>query len=427
MLRRRLRPVLALALATSACAEQPSFWVRWELARAGEGAEAKRVESVDQCTELGISRVRITTLEGGAVVDERDYPCFPEGYPELPAPGPELGAGTYTVQVTALSRRGVPFTVTVIDDITKEETVENTAFAIETITVSNAGKRPEIDFPIFGVAECDDGVDNDLDGYSDLADPSCESRDDVERGDQSVAQVTVRPRLLGDNPAASCGGLGLSRFVVELVGAETYSHAFECGAPSEVFSAVIPPGDYEARVLGQDFQGETRAIVELPGEPDIAVRADTEYVAAIFDVDFTLASFVEPIEAGFNFSLEYGDDASAVTACSFGALQLGAVRITPLAGGEPTTVTLFDDAQEVLDGEATIDCGALTSIRTAAPLTWGEGGVEDLALRVEAFSADDAALAEPCFANTEEPFPLAPNATVGIRVPRVSTEGLCAD
>ncbi|MCY1004989.1 hypothetical protein OV079_05260 [Nannocystis pusilla] len=82
MLRARLAPLALATVAAAGCAEDPSFAVRWRLQPLDqvEVSEAAELVSVDQCTELGISRIRVSTRDGGnALLDEREFPCFPAG------------------------------------------------------------------------------------------------------------------------------------------------------------------------------------------------------------------------------------------------------------------------------------------------------------------------------------------------------------
>src|SRR5688572_6994878 len=109
MPRPRLLTLLALAAATG-CTEDPSFSVRWQLGRRAD--DIATLTSVAQCTELGISRMRITTRKADNIIDEREFSCFPQGFDDVDAavPGPEVGPGTYAVTVTAIGHRGVPYT-----------------------------------------------------------------------------------------------------------------------------------------------------------------------------------------------------------------------------------------------------------------------------------------------------------------------------
>ena len=75
MLRARLASVLVLAL-TGACTESPSFSVRWKLHPHTDaelqGADIAPLLSVKQCTELGISRMRVTTRDAnGTIVNQK--------------------------------------------------------------------------------------------------------------------------------------------------------------------------------------------------------------------------------------------------------------------------------------------------------------------------------------------------------------------
>lgn len=446
--------VVALAL-VSACTENSSFFVRWQLGRSEDSVEILR--SVDQCTELGISRIRVTTRDAAAtIVDERDFSCFPAGFEDTDAvaPGPAVGAGTYTVTLTAISRLGVPFTA---DDAggsssgggggsdTGATTTSGSgsdpadekviAFDAKEIVIAETGQGTRVtDFRIVGVAECDDGIDNDLDGYTDLSDPSCRgSRVADEQSDIATAQITIRPHLLGDNPNATCSGLGLRSIDLELAGPTPLAQRITCTTTSQTFSDDLAPGDYTLSITGVGFDDATRAVIPL--DPKVAAfnLAPSGFRSVDVDADFSIPTFLAPIDAGFSFSIEYqaADDALPLTSCSPVAdgLVLDQVRITIVdqdGAPVPSAAVLADPDPPILLDGATLPCTDLLKVRSVAPLVWDDtpGNYSALGVVVEAFPAGSNT---PCYGNADAPTPAAPNASFSIRVPRLSAAGACAD
>jgi hypothetical protein len=437
MPRPRLLTLLALAAATG-CAEDPSFSVRWQLGRSAD--DIATLTSVAQCTELGISRMRITTRKADSVIDEREFPCFPQGFDdvEAAAPGPEVGPGTYAVTVTALGHRGVPYTdpgAPPADEESGGESDEGDviASAAREVTIRETGENQQLrDFAIVGPPECSDGVDNDRDGAADLADPSCRgSAAGSESGDLAAAQITVRPELLSGNPHATCAGLGLSTIKLALAGPTPLERSFECGTTPRTISEDLSGGAYTVTVSGHGFDGSERARPPLdPAQAMFELKA-SDFRTISLDADFTIASLLAGLSAGFSFSLEYeaAPDTLPVTTCTpgQGSLVIDNVEITLLdeAMAPITGAALYDGMMPLpLDGTP-IPCTDLLKVRTVEPLLWDDqdGGRQAVSVMIEAFPAGSDT---PCF-GTDMPEPAAPNASFAILLRRLSTEGACAD
>lgn len=421
MSRLRLAPVAALALA-SACAEDPSFVLRWQVGRDAEEAKAPLL-SVRQCSELGIARVRVTTAEQGTneVVDTREFPCFPDEFLERDGAvgGPEVGAGTYDVTITALTRRNVPRPLP-----DKQQ-----------VTVHASGEgQPVTSHRILSVGECDDGIDNDRDGGVDNGDLACRQGQARESLDNNATVFTFQATLLGDNPAATCAGLDLKELRVTLDGDTMNAQAIPCTTLLQSFSAYLPPGEHTWSVAGVDFAGKV-ATKELTGDDASFTVSEEGYALVEIAVDIDIASFLVPFDTLLRFSIAYEPYPGAEDRyCSpdAGTLSLG-----------PTVVTLLDDSNESVTSitlaDAKMDedpdfplegiCDSFTPLRITSPIPWsGMAGQRDYSLKVETWAAgDDPMTTKPCFSNAAAPAPLAPGISPGIVVPRTRSDGTCAD
>jgi hypothetical protein len=444
MLRARLAPLALASVAAAGCAEDPSFWVRWRLQSPVEAevSEAAELVSVDQCTELGISRIRISTRDGSnALVDEREFPCFPAGFeaPDARAPGPEVGAGSYSVTVTALGRRDVQFCADEpVEDVGDTDGTEVDtsckkvlASTAQDVVIQATGEGKQLpDFVIVGAPQCSDGIDNDRDGYTDLADPSCAGdRGGLEVGDSAGAQILVRPDLMSGNPNAYCVGLQLGEIELAIDGPTAKKIRFPCTTTVQTISEPLDPGDYTLSVTGLGANGKPLAVPMLDAEASAFTLAPDGFQSVDLIADFTIASFLAPIEAGFSFSLAFlsGPDELPLTTCEpEPGLVLDRARITVLdADLQVVPTAALRDGQNpplVLDGVATVPCEQLGKIRDIEPLVWDDAapGHEALYLRIEAFAPGSDV---PCYGNGEDPEPAAPNASLPVELARTSFDG----
>jgi len=420
-----------LVLAT-ACAEDPSFVLRWQVGRDAADAE-KTLLSVRQCSELGLSRVRVTTFDraDNSEVDSREYPCFPEAFnfPEGTVAGPEIGAGEYDVTIVGLTRRG----------LIREDAGELLGRAEQTITVRASGEGQLADgFRLIGISECDDGIDNDRDGNIDAADLACRQGETRESLDNSATLFTFQATLLGGNPLATCVGLGVTGLRVILDGDVAGAQQIPCTTVPKSFSAYLPPGTHTWAVEGL-------------GAGDIAVTQaiagpDAEFTVSSFGfgfvpiaVDLGIDSFLAPFSESLRLSIEWQPYEGApkprsceAPAYDFGVLVLGTTIVTLLDenGASVDTVTLLDpgmnmDAVFPLEGT----CTDFKSAHTTSDLIWSAmPGQRSYSPQVETWAAaDDPMLAGPCYSNAAAPAQLAPGISPSITVPRTRTDGTCAD
>lgn len=455
---RRLAPVVVLALA-GACSESPSFSVRWKVVPYGDERtveDAPDLVSVGQCTDLGFVRMRMTTRDANyAVVDEREFPCFPSEFAhknpetdayEAVAPGPEVGPGTYTVTLTAIGRRGITFcdfaedddgagsggTTDAADGESPRECAGRVlAWDAREIEITETGQNLRVpDFLIQGVPQCRDGVDNDRDGYTDLADPSCRGdRTAAESSALATAQVIVRPRFMGGNPNASCASFGVSRIEVHIDGPSPVRHSFACTTSAQSFTADLTPGDYTISVAAYDPSDEQLAAADL--DPALAAFTldPSGFHAVDLEADFAVDNFGD-MEAGFAFSLQYIPEEEPVDpSCKAEVVgvDLQDIRVRLLdENGElvPGALVLTPGQPAVpLDGVTPIPCDMMKAVRRVEPLPWGPNGHDFLAVVVEAFPAGSDT---PCYGNADAPAPAAPNGDFVINLPRLSDQGACA-
>ncbi len=431
------RPRLPFAafglLLATACAEDPSFVLRWQVGRDAADAEATLL-SVRQCSELGISHVRVTTVDRAdrSEVDSREFPCFPKAFntPEGTVNGPQVGAGEYDVTIVGLTRRGLT---------RKGADAEPLGRDRRTLTVNESGEGQLANmFRLVGIDECDDGIDNDRDGGIDDGDLACRQGEPREDLDNSATLFTFQATLLGDNPSATCSGLGLTSLRVILDGDVAAAQQIPCTTVLQSFSAFLPPGKHSWAVegLGPGDVPVTQQIVGAGSEFEIGALG---FGFVPIAVDLGIETFLAPFNEALRFSVEYQpyedtplDRPCDVTGLDFGKLVLGATIVTLLDenGVEVMSVMLADadmDEDATFPLEAT--CTDFDRVRNTTEIPWsGTAGQRAYAIKVETWAAaDDPMAAAPCFSNKAAPMQLAPGISPSIIVPRTRTDGTCAD
>jgi len=422
-----------LLLPAAACEEDPSFRLRWRICAAedegcgddSDGA-APLLLSASQCSSVGIGKVRVTTKDSlGFLADVRARACFPTGFKDDDAlvDGPALPPGTYSVEVRGLRR-----SARLDDDGHSLPGWEGEDGPLVIHTMENVeiveDEIQKLDgFELLPPPQCDDGVDNDDDGATDLFDPACRAPDQSGReegdGTVTVTQFRLELSLLNRNPNARCAGLGIARFRVTLADGSDVIEPITCPASglgtgtAFYFADVLPEGTSSLRVTAVDKDDVARTLpvdLHLPGNPG---EAGTLSFAVDFDDSLFDPSILD--EARFTLAFRSHPDAALRFCDPPGRENLAVDEIG---------IRLLDAHGRPLDPPATLATDspvgpgtALDGSRFSCPnrevwtedLSWG-----GYVMAVEAFSPQG----DVCFAS-EVPFPLGPGENVLVELPRV--------
>lgn len=450
MARAHLLWVAALGVAASACKEDPSFRMRWDVA-------GETLEDPTQCAEHGMfDVVALTFDELGLLADSRRYPCFPGSFenPDATVAGPTLPPGEYAVQVRAVSRNLNRW----VDDVTLAQEIFEadlagrdylTDFDFVTCRVGASAPscRPEdlscdcttvqvredttvdLDILELGVPpECADGIDNDVDGLVDGSDPACAgefSSDSTEGRNVAASEFDIRVSLLDGNPTAQCSGLGVATLQASM-GGQVLAQTSDC-EESLRFLAIVD----DALADGPAVDGRRPATVQLDAldGSGTAIATPIEIPVLVpvafgdfftLQADFSADSFIDPIVAPARIRVAFSAyEDGPVRNCDAppgrGFLEIAQMRVTLLDahGGaiEPPIVA----GGIALDG-ADIPCSAQQL--TTGDLTWG-----DYLARLEGLSAEG----DVCFSNAAALGRVAPADPVVVLADRVSSSGSCRD
>lgn len=429
--RPRSRVVLLALVGVVGCAEEPSFDLRWAIAQSDapeDLAAAEPLTSVEQCAEVGIERFRLDVFEkppGDAEIADEDrvlvasrfYPCFPRAFGELAAlaEGLPLAPGDYEVELVGLRRQGDEWPCTGVD-AEGNETVLACAQASSDLQVA-AGQRPSLEFVVPAPPQCDDGVDNDLDGRVDGNDLGCAIAGLDEGDDQGLQALVLDVRLLAnDLVEPKHVGLDVSEpFTIEIDGTEVArsSPVIVEGqlAPWPlplVYVQDLALGTHTLRVTGQGGDGP----MTVGKQREFTVEGLFGFVTESFE--FGAADFLAPIQELLRVSwvLDVG------TYCSHYALDLTELRVKVGLADTP-----LPEGALVIDGEPGIVSAGWHSfacapqeLRSAAPLVWGD---EPYVIEFEAYS--DAG--EKCFASGAQPTRPSGNDPLPLTLSRVLVDG----
>jgi hypothetical protein len=429
---RRASLVALFLLPAAACEEDPSFRLRWRICEPEDtgcaddaDGSAPLLLSASQCSTVGIGKVRVTTKDAfGLLADIRERACFPSGFKDAKASvnGPALPPGTYSVEVRGLRRSAR------LDEDGKslfgweDEDGPLVIHTVEDVEIVEDEILPLESFELLPPPQCDDGVDNDNDGATDLFDPACSTpgQDGREEGDGGVTltQFRLELSLLNHNPNARCAGLGIARFRVALLDGSDLIEPITCpagglGTGSAFFFTDVVPGGVsvlEVTAVDKDDVARTRPVeLALPADPGEAGTLS-------FAVDFDDGLFEPPILDDASFTLAYRPhpDATLRFCDPPGAenLVIDEIGIHLLdAHGRPLDppATLATDSP--VGPGATLDGTPFSCPNRevwTTDLTWG-----GYLMEVQAFSPEG----DVCFA-TVDPIPLGPGENVALEIPR---------
>jgi hypothetical protein len=402
----------------AACGEPPSYQLRWSVIDAEGQGEA--LTQVSQCSEVGVSAVRVTTLVGGddlctgLVVDEREYPCRPDSFAaEQPVDGPTLEPGAYTVLLQGLRRDGDPW-YCAADDLETSCTLDEfadpcVARAVSEVSVAE-GALPLVEGELLAPLACDDGIDNDRDGKVDGQDPGCilddAGREDAELG-ITLFQTTV---AFLDSRVIRPSNIGVQSLQLDIDGAPFATvpigaldfDRWPFGIPLQV-TRELASGNHTLSMTALASDGTALTETQTLATPFLVDEGAANYVT--WDVAFTDDSFLEPIIQPISMiiSLQLGPDVAST--CELGGFDTATTAPIPV---ERVFVRVLDENGQPLDA-ATLALngtahagGAIAAVDEAdgwvsfacpssdvesQPLTWGRYTVE-----IEAQAGGD-----PCF------------------------------
>ena len=407
------RPALVLALALApACAESPSVELRWRIQAEDleEGAEPPTLTSIRQCTSVGISSLRLTTRQDGFPVDVRELPCFPDEFSAGSglAPGPELDPGTYELTLQGLRRStGTPWAEGV--SVSADVTINDGAVALLEDLVLPAPPT------------CDDGIDNDGDGYVDSADIDCRVTNPRESNQVTNIQFFVSPSFLGDNPYVTCGTVGITTFRLRVDDDPSTDRVIGCSTLTSSFSRRIDPEqeEHSVSITGLDFDNVAVTETKVTEFTVTGAQGKPIDVDAAFTGTDLLSTLTAPIQ--FIVAFEPGEDAAKdfryCAADADSSLEIAELtaRVVDLETDEPVDTILVggDLDGTALDGTP-FACHATPLI--TADLDWGNYGIE---------LTGRSAAGDVCYST--EPVQAGPGILINVILPRASSEGTCAD
>jgi hypothetical protein len=389
--------VMALAL-MSGCDEPPSYLVRWTLVEQAdlEHPDPPPLTSVKQCAEVGVSKVRVTTnTPGGTEVDVREFACFPGAFERGDAVEvPALPAGEYVVKVEGLRRTGETW------DCAESETC--VAFAESSVTIAE-GSQPTVEVVLLEPPQCDDGIDNDLDGRVDSKDPACIlDATDLEAADFGVALFQTSVTFLGSSvvtpPRVSVDKLRLEvdgELLRELSASELDTTSWPFRLP--LIGGSYDPGEYVFTIVATDQDGNPRT---MPLTAPLVVSED-EAGFVVGQFDFTGDLFLEPIveELSVNINLSLDPAGKHISTCTLGGFPLKTIesmwfRVTD-ENDQPLAVADLglNDFMPVDQPGGWISLQCPTKSVLSMPLVWGSYKLE-----VEARIGDAV-----CFTNEGTP------------------------
>ena len=258
-----------MTITLSACAEKPSFELRWRVTDDSEQLQ-QAVDSLPllstaiDCSEHGLSKIRLEThRDDGTIADRREFACFPQEFESGdPVPGPALDPGTYTLHLSALRRGGDPWQCNPKAPVDGQDCDPLFHYdeatgdcdpcigrALASIELSKDGELDIQEFAFLTPPQCNDGIDNDGDGRIDELDPACLRDPEANEADESGETLVVLRSLFLDNSAISCEAVEVDRIRIEFEnesGSVESHRDLDCEAAIPAFSLALSPGTKQA-------------------------------------------------------------------------------------------------------------------------------------------------------------------------------------
>jgi hypothetical protein len=283
--------LLGGALVLAGCGQPPGFELRWRIADANasdsELSKAPPLETVKQCSDVGIFWVRVTAKLGEAEVWVDEFPC--SSSIESGVEAPPLEPGEYTLEVQGLRRNGEPWA------FDSEAGVPRIAYGETTVTVTE-GDPPIVDAFLRAPPGCDDGIDNDLDGTVDNQDPGCEVETPAGYGESNDADLTLftlAVSFLG-SPAVRPDNVGVNSIRLEVDG-ELLAEVpeYELDFSQWEFRLPIAVGEYTEGTLSVTAIGDVGPVT-VPQTLEFSMQS-VPYTVFDFGSEMFLEPIVEPV------------------------------------------------------------------------------------------------------------------------------------
>ncbi len=370
------------------CADEPSFQLAWRIATdptLTDPSDAPELISVQQCSEVGIEKVRLEVRRPGDSPISlprltRYYACFPNPFDAAePIDGPTLGPGEYELELIGLRRNGSEWLCPGVDD--EGNAVEvGCVRASGSVTVSE-GALPELAFLLTAPIQCDDGVDNDRDGRVDGSDPACVLGESLESFDAGLTLFQLSVGILA-NPLIEPNHVGIDNFALAVDGEPLDTLSPSAGVGSlwpwrfPLLDARLTAGPHTLSLVALD--GET----ELTSTPTFDFVVDPEQGAFVFH-EFVLGSgdFLTPISDPLAVAWAMASaDALDQPPCG----PIDDMRVRVRAGDSIVPLGVDDllmfpgaplaNASEQAEGWLAFDCDNGGRLLSTAALTWDEAG-----------------------------------------------------
>lgn len=397
------RPRLAIAslalVGIAGCAEEPGVELRWAIHDGGGEDEVAPLVNVQQCAEVGIERFRfdayaLPRLPSDLPSESRSFPCFPSvfGNPDAFLDGPTLAPGDYEIELIGLRRNGLEWSCG--DELAPLPCARTSAEL--SVSASDPGR---LDLVVAPPPQCDDGVDNDLDGRVDANDLGCIFDQNYEAFDFGLVVFQLSVSFL-DNPLIEPKHVGINHFEIAIDGVvqpEVF-HPAQSLDPHE-FPAFqrrlidegensdteLTSGPHTLEIVGFDAEGVEVSSTLLH---DFSVDSvSTGFVQHEFEFGSTDFDSTRPLIAGWSSAPDFvGQDTSV--SCQSHALSLDTVRVRvrPGEGGAAVSPITINTATQDADAEGWVTFACADAASGAAQfvtpdIAWTDAG---FTLEVEA-------------------------------------------